>query len=123
MAYVGLTAWLTAHHELWRDEADSWLLARDGSFLDIFRIMPDAGHPPLWYLLLKPFAAAGLSWRWMQGINLLAMCVATGLLIFKSGFDLILIAPVVLSFVFSYEFPVIARNYSLGILGLFLYSS
>lgn len=85
--------------------------------------MPDAGHPPLWYLLLKPFAAAGLSWRWMQGINLLAMCVATGLLIFKSGFDLILIAPVVLSFVFSYEFPVIARNYSLGILGLFLYSS
>ncbi len=122
-AYVVLTIWLTANHELWRDEADSWLLARDGSLLDIFKIMPDAGHPPLWYLLLKPLASAGLSWRWMQGINLLAMCLATGLLIFKSGFDLIFIAPVVLSFVFSYEFPVIARNYSLGILGLFLYSA
>jgi len=122
-AYVVLTVWLTANHELWRDEADSWLLARDGSLLDIFKIMPDAGHPPLWYLLLKPFASAGLSWRWMQAINLLAMCLATGLLIFKSGFDLIFVAPVVLSFVFSYEFPVVARNYSLGILGLFLYSA
>ena len=122
-AYVGLTIWLTANHELWRDEADSWLLARDGSLRQIFSIMPDAGHPPLWYLLLKPFAAAGLSWRWMQGLNLLAMCLATGLLLFKSGLDLIFIVPVMLSLVFSYEFPVVARNYSLGILGLFLYSA
>ncbi len=122
-AYVLLTIWLTANHELWRDEADSWLLARDGSLLDIFRIMPDAGHPPLWYLLLKPFAAAGLSWRWMQVINLIAMSLATGLLIFKSGLELIFIVPVMLSLVFSYEFPVIARNYSLGILGVFLYSA
>ena len=37
-AYVTLTLWLTANHELWRDEADSWLLARDGSVADIFKI-------------------------------------------------------------------------------------
>ncbi len=122
-AYVTLTLWLTVNHELWRDEADSWLLARDGSVADIFKIMPDAGHPPLWYLLLKPLAAADLSWRWMQGVNLMAVWLATGLLIFQSGLDLLFIIPLLFSLVFSYEFPVIARNYGLGIFGLFLYAA
>lgn len=122
-AYAALTLWLTAHHELWRDEADSWLLARDASTGQIFSILPDAGHPPLWYLLLKSFSVAGLGWWSMQALNLACLWAAVWLLLFRSALNVTIILPFLLSLVFSYEYPAIARNYGLGILGLFLYAA
>ncbi|MEY4632456.1 MAG: hypothetical protein RIQ81_2576 [Pseudomonadota bacterium] len=120
--WAGLTLWLTAHHEIWRDEVDSWLLARDASFLEMFSILPNKGQPPLWYLLLKGAVAVGLDWRAMQGINLAAVWGAGWLLLFRSGIPLLTLIPVLFSFLLSYEYPVIARNYGLGILGLFMYA-
>jgi hypothetical protein len=41
------------HHEMWRDEAEIWLIARDsGSLRELFRNMHTEGHPALWYLLV-----------------------------------------------------------------------
>jgi hypothetical protein len=122
-AYAVLTLWLTAHHELWCDEADAWLMARDAKIGQIFSILPDAGHPPLWYLLLKVFSSAGLGWWSMQALNLVSLWTAAWLLLFRSGLGIAITLPFMISFVFSYEYPVIARNYGLGILGLFLYSA
>lgn len=47
---VGLVgAW---HHELWRDEAEIWLLARDSATPgDLLTNMSTEGHPVLWYAL------------------------------------------------------------------------
>ena len=120
--WVCLTLWLTAHHELWRDEADSWLLARDASWQKMFSILPDKGQPPLWYILLKAANANGFGWRAMQGINLLTVCIAGWLLVFRSYFTILLVLPLLFSFHMSYEYPVIARNYGLGIFGLYLYA-
>ena len=120
--WVCLTFWLTAHHELWRDEADSWLLARDASWQKMFSILPNKGQPPLWYILLKAANAVGFGWRTMQGINLLAVCIAGWLLVFRSYFTILLVLPLLFSFHLSYEYPVIARNYGLGIFGLYLYA-
>lgn len=110
------------HHELWRDEVDSWLLARDASWAEMFSVLPDKGQPPLWYIMLKGATSLGLDWRAMQAINLVAVWGGGWLLLFNSGFPLLLAFPVLFTFLFSYEYPVIARNYGLGILGLFLYA-
>ena len=41
------------HHELWRDETQSWLIARDStSLLDLFRNTHYEGHPLLWHYCL-----------------------------------------------------------------------
>lgn len=50
---VGLFA--AFHHEMWRDEIQAWLLARDSTgVFDLLRHMKYEGHPALWHLLLIP---------------------------------------------------------------------
>ena len=46
-------------HEKWRDEAQAWLLARDLNPIELFKQMKYEGHPPLWHLILMPFAKLG----------------------------------------------------------------
>src|SRR5689334_12634149 len=51
--YAALLAIGIAHHEIWRDEAQAWLLARDsGTPLALLHAMRYEGHPPIWHLLL-----------------------------------------------------------------------
>ena len=41
------------HHEIWRDEFQAWLLARDSaSLIELFQNMRYEGHPGLWHLCL-----------------------------------------------------------------------
>src|SRR4051812_16618494 len=55
-AVYGLAlAFLLARHELWRDELQAWLIARDSSSLvALFRNVRYEGHGPLWYWILYP---------------------------------------------------------------------
>src|SRR5258708_1194598 len=47
---------LFTHHELWRDELQAWLLARDSHGLaDLFNNLPYKSHGPLFYSPLYPF--------------------------------------------------------------------
>ena len=47
VAVLGLT-----HHEMWRDELEIWLIARDSATLgDLLHNMRTQGHPALWYIL------------------------------------------------------------------------
>ena len=47
-------------HEPWFDEAQSWAIARSGTIKEIlFEIPHYEGHPPLWHLILVPFAKLG----------------------------------------------------------------
>src|SRR6478672_2729153 len=42
-----------SQHELWRDEAKAWLIARHShSLIDLFNNRRYEGHPVLWYALL-----------------------------------------------------------------------
>src|ERR1700677_3760207 len=41
------------HHEMWRDELQAWLLARDShSVFELLKNMRYDGHPPLWHFFL-----------------------------------------------------------------------
>lgn len=119
--YVLLTAVLCLHHEPWRDEADNWLMARDASFQSILSISPNAGTPVGWYFILKPFAERGYPFFYQTLINWLIVVTATALLIFQSPFSVLSIAALCFSWFLSFEYSVVARNYGIGLLGLFLF--
>lgn len=47
-------------HEPWFDEAQAWAIARSGTIKEILFDIPHyEGHPPLWHLILVPFAKLG----------------------------------------------------------------
>ncbi|HZE76598.1 MAG TPA: hypothetical protein VE091_14900, partial [Gemmatimonadales bacterium] len=50
LAFLGVAGFAMASHELWRDEAQPWLVAlHSGSLLELFRHIKYEGHPGLWY--------------------------------------------------------------------------
>src|SRR5262245_42119218 len=53
---------VTARHEMFRDELQAWLIARDSHSLpDLFHNMRYEGHPAVWQMLL--YFPAHLSWN------------------------------------------------------------
>ena len=60
LVYVPITAYVSFHHEPWRDEADPWLVARDATCPEFCRIPGHVGSPVLWHVLLLPLSRGGL---------------------------------------------------------------
>ena len=117
--FMALTATLAFHHEPWRDEVDSWMMARDASLSTIVKISPDMGTPVGWYFLLKPFASVGLPFAVQPVLTLVLIWTAVGILIFQSPFSSVVSASLCLSWFLSFEYSVVSRNYALRILGVF----
>lgn len=115
-AYVALACLLVLHHEPWRDEADAWLEARDASVGEIVWIAARSGTPGLWYYLLLPFARAGLPFETQAVMNLALVIGAVGLIVFCSPLPLPVRLVLPFGYHFSFEYPVVARNYGLGLL-------
>ncbi len=108
------------NHSMWRDEVNGWLIARDSiSWENFFYNINYEGHPILWYLCLwglnqlTPNLVAMQIFHWLIAIGCLALFVVYSpftkqqKLLFSLGY---------LPF---YEYTLISRNYSLGILAIF----
>ncbi len=53
--YILLTVITMLAHEMWFDEIQAWLIARDShDIVDLIHNLRYEGHPALWYLLLMP---------------------------------------------------------------------
>ena len=113
LGYLIFNGILLARHELWRDEANVWLMAKELSPLQLFSEIKYQGHPCLWYLLIMPFAKAGLPFQTISFISYLIMAASAGLFLFKAPLGKIVKAAVVLSPIFTYYYAEIARNYCL----------
>ena len=114
--FVALLLVLTVHHEPWRDESDAWLTARDESFAGLIRLSSHSGTPVLWYLTQAPFAKAGLPYAVQGYLHALIAALAAGLLLFRAPFPFVLRLVLVFGYYLSFEYAVIARNYSSGIM-------
>lgn len=107
-------------HEKWRDEAQAWMIARDLNFFDMLKQMSYEGHPPLWHIILMPFAKLGFPYVTVSIISCMIMSITAWLVLKKSPFKkstqilLLLTAPVI------YLCPSIARSYCLIPLALAL---
>lgn len=120
--YALLLGLALRHHEMWRDEIQAWLLARDApSWWGVLHTIRYEGHPGLWHLLLWPVAR--LSWNpvWMQATHAAVASAAAWTFIRFAPFAW----PVRLLFPFGYvlfyEWGVISRNCALSALLLFLF--
>jgi hypothetical protein len=112
---------LACRHVIWRDEARALSIAIQGEdWIAMLRGLHGDGHPALWYLLLR--ALHGIAGR-PEVLPLLAFSIAVAaawLIVWRSPFPLALIALILAAHFFIYEFSVMARNYGIGMLILFV---
>lgn len=118
--YLVFNGILLAGHELWRDEANVWLIARELSPIQLFREIRYQGHPCLWYLIVMPFAKLGFPFKTISVLSFLIMASGAGIFTFKAPFHPLTKLVCLFSPIFSYYYPVVARNYCLIALLLIL---
>ena len=123
--YTALIIWISVFHELWFDEAQAWMIAKDASLYDIlFKIPHYETHPPLWHLMLAIPAKAGLPYELsMKAIQILTAVLMVAVIEFKSPLPNII--KVILPFTYwtAYQYGVISRPYALFAALLFLCAS
>ncbi len=118
LAVAGFTA---SRHEMWRDEVRPLSLAREAtSPLDLYRRVEYDGHPMLWFLLLYAGHALLGTELVLPGLALLLAAAAVALFLLAAPFPLPLRALFVFGALPLYEYAVMARNYGITMLLLFL---
>lgn len=115
-----LSLWGILNHELWLDEAHHYLLARDSASLsELLTNTRYEGHPIAWNLILYALTRYTIDPIWMQLIHITIMTVAVGLFVKKAPFSWIFKLLFIFGYLMFYEYNIISRNYSLGILLVF----
>ena len=120
LLYIGSTAFTSFHHELWRDETQAWLIARDLPLKALFAQANYEGSPMLWHLLLAPLAKSGLPAFSMQVIHLSIAYGIAYLVLYRSSLPVLTRVLFVFSYYMFWEYAILARSYSLSILILFV---
>src|SRR5436190_3883393 len=107
-------------HEMWRDEHQAWLVARDANSLSqLLDNMNYEGNPALWHFFLYWITRVTHDPIYMQAFHLL---IATSFIfIFNRYAPLNNLHKILFSFGYFplYEYAVISRSYALGILLVF----
>ena len=109
-------------HEPWFDEAQAWAIARSGTIKEIlFEIPHYEGHPPLWHLILTPFAKLGAPYELsLAAVNIFFMTLAVTVLLFKSPFPKLIRCLLPFNFLLFYQYGVVSRPYCILVLAIFL---
>ena len=120
LAFFGLGLLLLVNHEMWADEMQAWLIARDSnSWGDLFQNLRYEGHPGLWHAalyLLSRFTPQPLA---MQCLHLLLASAAVYLFLRYAPFTRLQKILFVFGYFPFFEYAAISRNYALGVLLIF----
>ncbi len=120
LGYAALVLILLLRHEMWQDEWQAWLIARDSLCLpDLFWNLRYDGHPALWHLGLFLVTRVTHAPLGMQLLHLLAATAAVYVFLKYAPFTRLQKILFILGYFPFYEYAVISRNYALGVLGLF----
>ncbi|OGW41063.1 MAG: hypothetical protein A2Y97_13305 [Nitrospirae bacterium RBG_13_39_12] len=120
LLYSAINIVLLLHHEPWEDEAHAWLVARDLDIISIFKQMAYDGTPALWYMLLVPFAKAGLPYISEFILHLVFAVAAVAIFVFYAPFSKVTKVLFIFSYYMAYEYSIIARSYGLSVFLIFL---
>jgi hypothetical protein len=119
--YAALVAFAIPYHEPFVDEAQAWQLARNLPLTTLFqRFIRYEGSPGLWHFLLWMMNRAHIGYaglHWISGG--IAVCGAA-LLLFKSPLPRYLKLTLPFTYFMVFQYAVVARNYVLVPLLLFL---
>jgi hypothetical protein len=120
-AFFVLCLVLMSRHEMWRDEMQHWKVVTDSSSpADVLASVKYEGHPFLWHALLYPVSRLTASPAAMQAVHLLIATLAALILVRFSPFSVLQKGLFLFGYFPLYEYGVIARNYGLGMLLLFV---
>lgn len=114
---IGIT-----YHEMWRDELEAWLIARDSN--SIFALLENikyTGHPPLWYFCLYIITRFIQSPWAMQLFHLLVAVTFVYIFIWYSPFTKLQKTLFCFGYYSLYEYSLISRNYGLGVVFVFAF--
>ena len=115
--FLTVGAFTASHHEMWRDEIQAWLLARDStSVFNLFAHLKYEGHPGLWHLCLMPLTRITHSPVIMQMLHLLITGITVYLFVHYSPFNWFQKFLFCFGYFVLYEYAIVARNYALGLL-------
>ena len=115
--FLAVGAFTASHHEMWRDEIQAWLLARDStSVFNLFANLKYEGHPGLWHLCLMPLSRITHSPVIMQMFHLLITGVTVYLFVRYAPFNWFQKLLFCFGYFVVYEYAIVARNYALGLL-------
>ncbi|HEX7478915.1 MAG TPA: hypothetical protein VF331_14010 [Polyangiales bacterium] len=118
---VALTTW---RHEYWRDEIRAFALAMDAKSLrELPALLRDEGHPMLWHVLLHVGYRVTSSKLVLPVTSALICAGAVVIFVFKSPFPRWFQALFVFGGLPLYEYSVMARNYGISMLLLFMFAS
>ena len=117
IAYVGLSGYTIAHHEMWGDEIHSWNIAKaSASYPDLIHNTRYEGHPPVWYTILWTISKFTHHLAYVQAVHWFIACATVFLIIFLSPMPLLARCMIPFGYFFLYEYSVLSRNYAIGIL-------
>jgi hypothetical protein len=112
---IGLVG--AAHHELWRDEAEIWLIARDSATPgELLTNMSTEGHPVLWYAINWLLARITPDPRIMQLFHVGIAAALAWTVARHAPFPRVVRVLFCFGYYPIYEFNVISRAYGLQVL-------
>ncbi len=120
-AWLAVVVALSADHVIWRDEmrALSFAIQGDG-IVAMIRHLHGEGHPAIWYLLLRGAYALVGDTVVLKLVAIAVAAAAAALLVLRSPFSPWLVALLLAGKFMLFEFAVMARNYGISMLLMFV---
>jgi hypothetical protein len=115
--FASLLIVVGAHHEPWFDEAQAWLIAREGApWWIVTHGVRYEGTPALWHLLLWTVQRLGLPYGGLWLVSSALACGGAWVMLFRSPFPLAMRIGLIFSYFFAYQYSIVARSYALDLL-------
>ena len=104
---------ISGFHEHWSDEAQSFLLARDNSFSEIFHYIKYEGTPALWVIIIKIFILLGGTYETYYLLPIIFSTIGVAIFEFKikAPWYIKLLLP--FTYFILYQYSIVARSYCL----------
>ena len=121
LAFCLIQLVLVQQHEMWRDELQAWLLARDSDTpVTLLRNLKYEAHPAHWHLILMPLTRLPFGPVSMQIVHVLIASLSIFVLFAYAPFHWLVKCALSLSYFLAFEYSLIARNYAIGVLLVFI---
>lgn len=112
--YLVLLATVASRHEPWMDEAQPWIYGEElNPFELVTKFLRYDGHPPLWYLIVMPFAKIGLPYFTINILSAAFSALGVWLFLRYSPFPPLIKILFPFTFFVFYQYGVVARSYCL----------
>jgi hypothetical protein len=122
LTFIAVGLILILNHEIWRDEWQAWLIAKESSsLLHLWQNLRYEGHPGFWHLalyLLTRFTRQALA---MQLLHLLIASATAFVFLKYAPFTRLQKLLFIFGYFPLYEYAAISRNYALGVFLIFLF--